>query len=187
MGLWSPKTSIRKTGRPQTMRSTWYSWGKRRRDVSSFSWRLCSYFCFVLICSLVHSLHERGRASCKSGDLVTPRAANSRSQHSALHQRDHFFLPPSLPLLGSELKRSPGYSDLIIPPISWVKSIISHAACVGHHLTANLKGTRGKKRRESPLKALEEFLEDWCKLEEKQCVSVSVWEKGTAGRGEGSY
>lgn len=56
---------------------------------------LLSYFCFVLICSLVHSLHERGRASCKSGDLVTPRAANSCSQHSAPHQRDHFFLPPS--------------------------------------------------------------------------------------------
>lgn len=66
-----------------------------RGDLSSFlttPLRLHSFF----VARLFVSSAARGRASCESGDLVTPRAANSCSQHSAPHRRDRrgffFFL-----------------------------------------------------------------------------------------------
>lgn len=77
--------------------------GGRRGDVSSFLTTPLRLHSFS-VARLFVSSAAWGRASCESGDLVTPRAANSCSQHSAPHRRDRrglffsfflFSLPPS--------------------------------------------------------------------------------------------
>lgn len=89
----------------------------------------CQHFPIVLICA-----PSGVRRLMQSANLATPDAINSHLHHFTPDQSQYFYsLPASL---GVE-KRSPRYSDLIIPPFSWVKSIIKHAPCVGRHLTAN--------------------------------------------------
>lgn len=106
---------------------------KKRGNISSFlltPLRLHSSFAARL---LVSSTAAWGRASCESGDLVTPCAANSCSQHLAPHRRDRrafffFFFLHAIPLrveeIGWILRSNHGQQH----PISRVKSIINHNA-----------------------------------------------------------
>lgn len=71
---WSPKTSCRKTGWPQTTRSTIRMWGKRRRDVSSFLWRLCSLISALCLFVLL---------STRSTSVDVPHASQATSSPRA--------------------------------------------------------------------------------------------------------
>lgn len=185
--LWSPKTSCRKTGWPQTMRSAWYPCEeKERRDVSSFSWRLCSLISALCLFVLLSTRSTSVDVPHASQATSSPRVPQIAVLNTRRRIRGTTF--SSLPPLGFGVEKiawifGSNHSSHQLSEVNYQPRCMCWAP-----FNCKFKRNGGeKKERESPLKALEEFLEDWCKLEEKQCVSVSVWEKGTAGRGEGSY